>query len=124
METYVVIARDHLAPTNIVAEAVPILVRIDIFRLFRRLGLLLSRLLLLPLAASCALHIRDRLLATLCQSNVSLGWRLLASAHARRSSNCRLAKDAMSTELARMPTYIIQLRLLALSFGRWHMTSG
>jgi hypothetical protein len=125
-EAYVVVAADHLAERDIVADTISLLVRIDFFFEMSRLTVPANdtRLLLLVLAASRALDIRDSLLPILGRRDLALRRRL--STHARTSrgwsSQRRLAEDAVAAAVAYRAA-LVGLGLFGLRFRSWHVAA-
>ena len=110
--TYVVVAGDHVAIGDVVADTIPLVVRVVLFHL---VGLAVGLLLPVDLAALGSFDVRDCLLAVLGRSDLALWRRLSTRARAGWSgcSECRLAEDAVPARVADWST-LIRLGLLAL----------
>lgn len=103
--TYIIVAGYHLAVANIIADTVPLLVRVDFFHL---VGLVFGLLFPVILAALGSLDIRNCLLAVLGRCDLALWWWLPTGTGACRHwrSKRRLTEDAVSTRVANGSAFI------------------
>lgn len=123
----IVIARNHLAKTDIIADAISRFIRILIFRIdvFVIANSTVTRFLfLLVLIPLRTFNIGNCFLSVFGRGDISLWWRLLTHALTRRRGHGRLTENAVAAQFATVLTPVDQLRFLALSFRSGYMAPG
>ena len=114
-----IVTKDHGPVADIVADAVSLLVLVD---LFCGLRILVWLLFLLVFVTLSALDVGDRFLPAFAVRDLALGRGFPSRTSAGRSCDRRLTENAVSAEFASVLS-IVRFGLFTLGFGSGYMSA-